>query len=133
MSSGLQSFWHQGPVSWKTVFSWTRVGEWFGDVLSALHVLCTLFLLFLYQFPLRSSGIRSWKLGTPEMESAMIITWNEGGFFILPCPPLWEMDSQSAEAHRVIRVLILLKEIGVFFLAQLAHIKPASKFSQQPR
>ena len=74
VSGGLQSFWLQGPVSWKTVFPWTRARGWFGDVLSALHALCTLFLLFLYQFPLRSSGPRSWKLGTPEMESATIIT-----------------------------------------------------------
>ena len=38
-----QHFWHQGPASWKTVFPWTRVGGWFGDDLSALHLLCTFF------------------------------------------------------------------------------------------
>ena len=32
---------------------------------SALHLLCTLFLLLLHQLHLRSSGIRSRRLGTP--------------------------------------------------------------------
>ena len=34
---------------------------------SALPLLCTLFLLLLYQLHLRPSGIRSWKLGTPVL------------------------------------------------------------------
>ena len=38
---------------------------WFQDDSSALHLLCTLFLLLLHQLHLRSSGIRSWRLGTP--------------------------------------------------------------------
>ena len=37
---------------------------WFHDVSSALHLLCILFLLLLHQLYLRSSGIRSWRLGT---------------------------------------------------------------------
>ena len=32
--------------------------------------LCTLFLLLLYQLYLRSLGIRSWRLGTPDLKSA---------------------------------------------------------------
>ena len=40
------------------------VGRWFGDDARALHLLCTLFLLLLYQLHLRSSGVRSWRLGT---------------------------------------------------------------------
>ena len=48
-SSGPQPFWHQGPVSWKTVFPWTgELGGWFRDDSSALHLLCTLFLLLLH-------------------------------------------------------------------------------------
>ena len=45
--SGPQPFWHQGPVSWKTIFSWTREeGEgWSGDDSSELHLLCPLFLI----------------------------------------------------------------------------------------
>ena len=43
------------------------VGMWFQDDSSALHLLCTLFLLLLHQLHLRSSGIRSWRLGTPAI------------------------------------------------------------------
>ena len=39
-------------------------GGWFQNDSSALHLLCTLFLL-LHQLHLRSSGIRSRRLGTP--------------------------------------------------------------------
>ena len=40
---------------------------WFRDDSSTLHLLCTLFLLLLHQLQLRSSGIRSWMLGTPAL------------------------------------------------------------------
>ena len=40
-------------------------GAWFQDDSSALHLLFTLFLLLLHQLHLRSSGIRSRRLGTP--------------------------------------------------------------------
>ena len=63
-SSGAKPFWHQGPVSWKTIFPWNGEGEWFQDDSSPLRLLCTLFLLLLHQLHLRSSGIRSWRLGT---------------------------------------------------------------------
>ena len=59
-SSGPQPFWHQAPVSWKTIFPWNWQGEWFQDDSSSLCLLCTLFLLLLHQLHLRSSGIRSW-------------------------------------------------------------------------
>ena len=58
-----QPFWHQGPISWKTVFPWI-MGGWFGDGSSALCLLCTLFLLLLHQLYLRSSSIRPWRLET---------------------------------------------------------------------
>ena len=45
--------------------SW--VGDGFGDDSSELHLLCTLFLLLLHQLHLRSSGFRSWRLGTPGL------------------------------------------------------------------
>ena len=48
--------------------SWGGSG-WFGDDSSALHLLCALFLLLLHQLHLRSSGIRSWRLGTPTLEN----------------------------------------------------------------
>ena len=41
-------------------------GRWFGDDSSVLHLLCTLFLLLLPQLHLRSWGIRSWSLETPD-------------------------------------------------------------------
>ena len=64
-----QPFWHQGPVSLKTIFPWTMVGigAWFLDESRKIQLLCTLFLLLLYQLYLRStSGIRSQRLGTPD-------------------------------------------------------------------
>ena len=63
-SSGPQSFWHQGPVSWKTNFP--RGRRWSGDDSGILRLLCTLFLLLLNQLHPRSSGIRSRRLGTSE-------------------------------------------------------------------
>ena len=42
-------------------------GGWFWDDSSELHLLCTLFLLLLYQLHLKSSGFRSWRLGTPGL------------------------------------------------------------------
>ena len=43
--------------------------EWFGDDSNELHLLCTLFLLLFHQLHLRSSGIRSQRLGTPVLEN----------------------------------------------------------------
>ena len=63
-SSGPQSFWHQGPVSWKTNFP--RGRRWSRDDSGILRLLCTLFLLLLNQLHPRSSGIRSRRLGTSE-------------------------------------------------------------------
>ena len=45
-------------------------GEWFWDNSSILHLLCTLFLVLLPQLHLRSSGTRSWRLGTPAEKEA---------------------------------------------------------------
>ena len=67
--SGPQPFGHQGPISWKTNFSWTRRGGiWFWDDSGTSHLLCTLFLLLLYQPHPRLSNMRSWWLGTPGIE-----------------------------------------------------------------
>ena len=46
-------------------FSTGWAGRWFQDDSSALHSLCTSFLLLLHHLHLRSSGIRSKKLGNP--------------------------------------------------------------------
>ena len=49
------------------------VGRWFQDDSHALHLLCTLFLLLLYQHHLRSSDIiRSSRLGTPALNNSYL-------------------------------------------------------------
>ena len=53
LSIGPQSFWHQGPVSWKTLFPLRGGWRWFQDDSSAFHLLCTLLLLS-HQLYLRS-------------------------------------------------------------------------------
>ena len=50
---------------------WSQ-GGWFSDDLRTLHLLCTLFLLLLHQLHLRSSRIRSWRLGTPVIQYASL-------------------------------------------------------------
>ena len=67
-----QPFWSQGMVSQKTLFPQMEVGGGFG-MTQAHHWLCTLFLLLLHELYLRSSGIRSWRLGTPYCRSR---AWN---------------------------------------------------------
>ena len=49
-----------------------RGGAWFQDASSALHLLCTLFLLLLHQLHLRESGIRSQRLGAPELKDTAL-------------------------------------------------------------
>jgi len=61
LSSSAQLFWYQGLASWKTFFPQTREG----GMTQVHYLLCTLFLLLLHQLHLRSSGIRSRRLGTP--------------------------------------------------------------------
>ena len=45
---------------------------WFRDDSSMLHLLCTLFLLLLYRLYLISSGIRFWRLWTPDLQKLPI-------------------------------------------------------------
>ena len=56
-----------GPRDWfsgRQFFHGPGMWRWFWNDSSALHLLCTLFLLLLHQVHLKSSGIRSWMLGT---------------------------------------------------------------------
>ena len=69
-------------------FSMDRGGGCFGDDSSALHLLCTLFLL-LHHLHLRSSGIRSWKLGSSALEgnkvaSKVVQCWGVSSHLNLP-------------------------------------------------
>ena len=75
-------FWHQGPVSWKTVFPQTGGWGWFGDDSRTLHLLCTIFLLWLHQLHLGSPGIRSQTLGTSGLDSR-IPHWEESCFCLI--------------------------------------------------
>ena len=56
-------------------FSMDQGGKegWFQDDSSTFHLLCTLFLLWLDQLHLRSSGIRSQWLGIPALEMLILI------------------------------------------------------------
>ena len=65
-----QRFWHPRLVLWKTIFPWTgERGEWFGDDLRTLHLLCTLFLWLQHQLHLRPSGIRHPRVGTSVLQA----------------------------------------------------------------
>ena len=59
------NLWAPGTSFIEDNFSTGCAGGWFQDDSSALHLLCTSFLLLIHQLQLRSSGIRSKKLGTP--------------------------------------------------------------------
>ena len=66
----LTTFWHQGPVSWKSTFPLTEgramVSGWFKNV----HSPYTSFQLLLHPLYLKSSGLRSQRLGTPALENS---------------------------------------------------------------
>ena len=69
-----QPYWHQGLVLWKRIFPWTmRRGDGLGiiqvhyiycAVYLFIFFVCSLFLLLLHQFHLRSSGITFQRLET---------------------------------------------------------------------
>ena len=65
-------------------FSTDGSGYWFGDGSNALHLLCSLvlLLLLLHQLHLRSSGIRSRRLGTPALKWKLFLF-----FFFLVSEP----------------------------------------------
>ena len=56
-----------------------RGWRWFQDDSSALHLLCTFFLLLLHQLHIRSSGIRSQRLGNLVLKSYkgtfLVVQW----------------------------------------------------------
>jgi len=66
------------PRQWSPIFlapetsftedNFSRDLGWLRDDPNALHLLCTLFLLLFPQLHLRSSGIRSWRLGTHALK-----------------------------------------------------------------
>ena len=57
-----QTFFPPGTSFVEDNFSIDEARGWFQGDSSALHLLCTLFLLLLHQLHLRPSGIRSWRL-----------------------------------------------------------------------
>ena len=68
-----------GTYFMETIFPRTREGGWFGDDSRALHLLCTLFLLLLHQLHLRSSGTKSWRLGTPGLMNTSLFLHSPRG------------------------------------------------------
>jgi len=70
------TFLAQGTSLLEDSFSMDLLEVWFWDDSSALRLLCSLFLLLFYQLHLRPSGIRSWRLGTPDLNS--IFGLNDG-------------------------------------------------------
>ena len=74
-TSGPQTFLAPGTGFVEDNFSTDREGEegWFGDDSGTLHLLCTLFLSLLHQLNLRSSGIKSWRLGTSALGQAFLL------------------------------------------------------------
>ena len=98
--SSPQSIWHQGPISWKTVFPWTWAGGWCPDDSSTLPLLCTLFLLLLHQLHLRSSGLRSRRWG-PLLYTKKNREMSLKGYLpkALGLPRPTGLSSQKADAH----------------------------------
>lgn len=93
-SIGPRPFWHEGPVPWKTVFLQTRVGRWFRDDSSTLHVLCALFLVSLHRLHLRSSDTGSRRLRTPVLEAVDGVlrspaAWDQGPLLPLCLHGIW--------------------------------------------
>ena len=72
-SSGLQPFQHQGLVSWKAVFPWTReMGDGF-EMIQGHYIYCALYFHYYYiSFHHRSSGFRSWGLGNPVLQNCTL-------------------------------------------------------------
>lgn len=56
-----------------------RSGEWFQDDSSTFYFLDTLFVLLLHQLYLRSTGIRSWSLGTSDLNNRNASSHQSGG------------------------------------------------------
>ena len=120
-------FWCQEPVSCSPVFPWTIGKGWFGDDSNTLHLLCILFLLLLHQFHLRSSGIKSWKLGTPALGEKMflvssrvlwLLTFLEIMAISLPCLFPWVHRSFFSLCVRFL-FLLLIRTLVVALRAHL--------------
>ena len=47
-SRGPQSFWHQGPISWKIIFPSTRVWEGGFGMIQASYIYCVLYFYYYY-------------------------------------------------------------------------------------
>ena len=72
----LKHFGTKDSLHGRKLFHGPRTRVWFQDDSSALHVLCTSSLLLLHQLDLRSSDIRSQRLGTIALISEEVMTMN---------------------------------------------------------
>ena len=69
-SSGSQPFWHQGLISWKTVFPWSRSGAggkvlgWFKCIAYIVPFISNLMPPLIWQ----EVPVHAWRLGIPVLE-----------------------------------------------------------------
>lgn len=70
------------------------VGGYFQDESSTVHVLCTLFLLLLYQLQLISSSLTFWRLGTSGLEDTVPTSEHDLALAHPPLSPLLPWLSQ---------------------------------------
>ena len=77
-------------------FSMNPWGGWFGDDSSTLHLLCTLFLLLLHELHLKSSGLRSRRLGAPEIgDNEKSRTWKNRNQLKGFLPPVLRLHAEA--------------------------------------
>ena len=72
------------------------VGLWFQNDSSSLHLLCSLFLLLLHELHLKSSGLRSRRLGAPEIgDNEKSRTWKNRNQLKGFLPPVLRLHAEA--------------------------------------
>ena len=77
-------------------FSMDQWGGWFGDDSRVLHLLCTLFLLLLHELHLKSSGLRSQRLGAHGIgDNERSKTWKDRDQLKGFLPPVLRLQAEA--------------------------------------
>ena len=121
-------------------FSTDSERGWFRDDLSALHLLCILFLLLLHQLHLRSSGFGSQRLGTPCLSHTLsvqqiLLAYHSAGLEPLGCqsPTFSQESSHWEEApNRSVSLLVSHPPYQVFMWEKHPIIGGPSAFCHIP-